>query len=95
MNINANNLPGGGIQDFPLPLKFFELVKSIFQTLLTSVDSDWGYFPECELEELHDYFQVFLLALTKSVNNGTVKYRSDRSAGLTDLLNALICLTYH
>ena len=69
INIDANNLYGGIMENYPLPLKDFLLVeKTLPQILTTSQDSQLGYVVECDLErpgELHGYFQEFPIAPTK------------------------------
>ena len=71
INIDANNLYGGKMENYPLPLKDFVIVeKTLPQILMTSPDSQLGYVVECDLEipeDLHGYFQDFPIALTKQI----------------------------
>ena len=71
INIDANNLYGGIMENYPLPLKDFVLVEKILpQILMTSQDSQLGYVVECDLEipeDLHGYFQDFPIAPTKGI----------------------------
>ena len=68
INIDANNLYGGIMENYPLPIKYFVLIeKALPQILMTSPDSQLGYVVECALEipeDLHGYFQNFLIAPT-------------------------------
>ena len=68
--IDANNLYGGIMKTFPLPLGDSESDSTTkLQTILdTTVDSRWGFIVECDLEypdDLHDDHKDFPLAPTK------------------------------
>ena len=65
VNIDANNLYGGIMQNYSLPLNDFKWADDsvdIPKLLLTEEDSEWGYLAEVDIEfpdELHDYFKDY------------------------------------
>ena len=67
--LNANNLYGGNIQNFPLPLSEFEIVDvELSSILLTANDSGIGFVLEVDLDypdDLHTKREDFALAPTK------------------------------
>ena len=70
INIDANNLYGGIMLHYPLPLKDFELVDdiSLDEILQTEDEGDIGFMVEVDLEypdELHDKHADYLLVLDK------------------------------
>ena len=70
--IDANNLYGGIMEKYPLPLNGFELVLDITleQILETGSDSNVGYIVEVDLEyppDLHEIHSDFSLAPTKEI----------------------------
>ncbi len=71
LNIDANNLYGGIMEHYRLPLNDFQLVdKEINDILLTDDDDEYGFIVEVDLEipeELHEYLSDFPPAPTKEV----------------------------
>ena len=65
VNIDANNLYGGIMQNYSLPLNDFKWADDsvdIPKLLLTEEESEWGYLAEVDIEfpdELHDYFKDY------------------------------------
>ena len=70
--IDANNLYGGIMEKYPLPLNSFELVLDITleHILETGSDSNMGYVVEVDIEyppDLHEIHSDFPLAPTKDI----------------------------
>ena len=73
VNIDANNLYGGIMQNYSLPLNDFKWADDsvdIPKLLLTEEYSEWGYLAEVDIEfpdELHDYFKDYPPAPSKEI----------------------------
>ena len=73
VNIEANNLYGGIMQSYSLPLNDFKWADDsvdIPELLLTEEDSEWGYLEEVDIEfpdKLHDYFKDYPPAPSKEI----------------------------
>ena len=73
VNIEANNLYGGIMQNYSLPLNDFKWADNsvdIPKLLLTEEDSEWGYLEEVDIEfpdKLHDYFKDYPPAPSKEI----------------------------
>ena len=73
VNIDANNLYGGIMQNYSLSLSDFKWADNsvdIPKLLLTEEDSEWGYLAEVDIEfpdERHDYFKDYPTAPSKEI----------------------------
>ena len=71
LNLDANNLYGGIMKHYPLPIKYFSIVEESLEYILQTDDkSEWGYILEVDLsipEELQDYFADYPLAPSREV----------------------------
>ena len=70
--LDANNLYGGVMEKFPLPINSFETVQeyNLERILATTNDSEYGFILEVDLhypDKLHDGHQDFPLAPTKEI----------------------------
>ena len=84
--VDANNLHGGVMQKFPLPLREFEIVDVELSTILkTANDSEIGFVLDVDFDHpdaLHNMHKDFPLAPTKGKNDRNML--SEYQMGLLD-----------